>query len=192
MKNKVAVGPGITTIAANKNVASSRRESQGSQPKTQSLSSHTDNTRFSLGADGRLKMPTDRSLICRACGLEKFDRDTVFVLLSQMGCAQSYAEASDPIALNFCVDTAAGMAPKDGVETLLIAQMIATHSSAMALLANKQHRDASRLLRTFASQVEALRNYRRKGEQTIRYQHVHVSEGGQAIVGNLITGEGEK
>ena len=34
-------------------------------------------------------------------------------------------------------------------------------------------------------QVEALKSYRSKGEQKMTVQHVHVAEGGQAIVGNV-------
>jgi hypothetical protein len=33
--------------------------------------------------------------------------------------------------------------------------------------------------------MEALRNYRSKGEQKMTVQHVHVAGGGQAIVGNV-------
>jgi hypothetical protein len=33
--------------------------------------------------------------------------------------------------------------------------------------------------------MEALKNYRSKGEQKMTVQHVHVGEGGQAIVGNV-------
>ena len=43
----------------------------------------------------------------------------------------------------------------------------------------------NKLTRTFADQVEALKNYRSKGEQKMTVQHVHVGEGGQAIVGNV-------
>jgi hypothetical protein len=48
----------------------------------------------------------------------------------------------------------------------------------------------NKLARTFSSQVEALKKYRSTGEQNIRLQHVNVSEGGQAIVGNVQTGGG--
>jgi hypothetical protein len=41
------------------------------------------------------------------------------------------------------------------------------------------------LARTFAAQVEALKRYRSGGEQRMTVQHVHVAEGGQAIVGNV-------
>jgi hypothetical protein len=33
--------------------------------------------------------------------------------------------------------------------------------------------------------MEALKSYRSKGEQKLTVQHVHVAEGGQAIVGNV-------
>jgi hypothetical protein len=43
----------------------------------------------------------------------------------------------------------------------------------------------NKLTRTFASQMEALKRYRTGGEQKVTVQHVTVSEGGQAIVGNV-------
>ena len=46
-----------------------------------------------------------------------------------------------------------------------------------------------KLARTFAAQVEALKRYRSGGEQTVTVQHVHVAEGGQAIVGNVTAPE---
>jgi hypothetical protein len=42
-----------------------------------------------------------------------------------------------------------------------------------------------KLARTFAAQVEALKRYPSGGEQKMTVQHVHVAEGGQAIVGNV-------
>jgi hypothetical protein len=43
----------------------------------------------------------------------------------------------------------------------------------------------NKLARTFAAQMSALKDYRSKGEQKMTVQHVHVAEGGQAIVGNV-------
>jgi hypothetical protein len=37
--------------------------------------------------------------------------------------------------------------------------------------------------------MEALKRYRTGGEQTVTVQHVNVSEGGQAIVGNVTQGQ---
>jgi hypothetical protein len=48
----------------------------------------------------------------------------------------------------------------------------------------------NKLARTFAAQVEALKRYRSGGEQKMTVQHVHVAEGGQAIVGNVNAPEG--
>jgi hypothetical protein len=41
----------------------------------------------------------------------------------------------------------------------------------------------TRLLRAYAIQVEALRRLR-NGSQFVRVEHAHISEGGQAIIGN--------
>lgn len=42
----------------------------------------------------------------------------------------------------------------------------------------------SRLARTYAAQMEALRKHRGNGTQTVR--HVHVNEGGQAVVADTV------
>ena len=49
-------------------------------------------------------------------------------------------------------------------------------------------RALNKLSRSFASQMEALRKHRNGGKQTVTVQHVNVSDGGQAIVGNVETG----
>jgi hypothetical protein len=45
--------------------------------------------------------------------------------------------------------------------------------------------NAFKLARSFCTQVEALKRYRSRGAQKMTVQHVHVAEGGQAIVGNV-------
>jgi hypothetical protein len=44
---------------------------------------------------------------------------------------------------------------------------------------------ATRLLKAFATQVEALRRVRNGGSQFLRVEHVHVNDGGQAVIGNV-------
>jgi len=46
---------------------------------------------------------------------------------------------------------------------------------------------AARLLRAYSVQVETLRRLRHGGDQYVRVEHVHVNDGGQAIVGNVKT-----
>jgi hypothetical protein len=50
----------------------------------------------------------------------------------------------------------------------------------------------NKLTRTFVTQMEALKRYRTGGEQKVTVQHVSVSEGGQAIVGNVTQAAAEK
>src|SRR3981189_1074582 len=76
-------------------------------------------------------------------------------------------------------------------------QMACTHTAAMAVLgtlggAHGSNRNvaakasaAARLLRAFVAQVEVLRRLRNGGSQFVRVEHVHVNDGGQAVVGNV-------
>ena len=45
-----------------------------------------------------------------------------------------------------------------------------------------------RLKPSVAAQVEALRRLRNGGSQTVPVEHVHVNEGGQAVIGNVRSG----
>jgi hypothetical protein len=101
-------------------------------------------------------------------------------------------------AVDFMISVIRGIEPRDQIETMLAAQMAAVHSAMMtfarrlAHVDNIQQQDSAerafnKLARTFAAQVEALKNYRSKGEQRMVVQHVNVAEGGQAIVGNVNT-----
>jgi len=99
---------------------------------------------------------------------------------------------------NFVLAMLQEIAPQDGVEAMLAAQMIATHSLSMemgkrAVLDGQTpegvHENINRmtkLQRTFVSQMEALQKKRNKG-QVIQVQHVNVEAGGQAVVGNVTT-----
>jgi hypothetical protein len=44
---------------------------------------------------------------------------------------------------------------------------------------------ASRLLRTFAMQVETLRRLRAGGSQYMRIEHIHIESDARAVIGNL-------
>jgi hypothetical protein len=46
-------------------------------------------------------------------------------------------------------------------------------------------RTFNKLARTFTAHVDALKRYRTSGEPVVSVQHVSVSDGGQAIVGNV-------
>src|SRR5947199_61475 len=100
------------------------------------------------------------------------------------------------IAVNASLAFIEGAKPQGEVEGALVLQMACTHAAAMAVLATFAgvHADrnmvarasaAARLLRAYASQVEALRRLRNGGSQVVRVEHVHVNGGGQALIGNV-------
>ena len=88
-------------------------------------------------------------------------------------------------------------APKDEIEGALAVQMACTHTAAMAVLAKLDSgfgterriaafgSAAARLLRAYATQAEVLRRLRHGGQQVVRVEHVHVNDGGQAVIGNV-------
>ena len=92
-----------------------------------------------------------------------------------------------------------GMKPENEVEAMLLAQMWATNESAMralGMIGKSEWIDsaamfgnlATKLLRTYVAQVEALAKLRRKGEQTVKV--VHVYPGGQAVVADTFNSGG--
>jgi hypothetical protein len=114
-------------------------------------------------------------------------------------------EASDDHPGNderlFMITVVAEIKPRDAVERMLAVQMAATHVALIRSgrwLANAEHVEQvkahysgyTKLTRTFAAQVEALRKHRNGGKQTVTVQHVNVEGGGQAIVGD-VTHRGE-
>lgn len=122
-------------------------------------------------------------------------------LIKQLGDVVGKGKAPNEDALNYVVAMVQGIAPRDETEAMLAAQMSVVHILMMVAarrLGNVETIDQqdsasnmfNKLARTFTSQIEALKKYRSTGEQNIRVQHVNVTEGGQAIVGNVQTGGG--
>jgi hypothetical protein len=124
-------------------------------------------------------------------------------LLTQLANAGMQGQKADGSELNFMLSVIKGVEPRDQVEAMLAAQMAAVHMATMtfarrlARVDNIPQQDSAerafnKLARTFASQMEALNRHRGKGQQKVTVEHVHVHEGGQAIVGHVETpGEGE-
>ena len=97
--------------------------------------------------------------------------------------------------LGFMCSVVTGIKPRDRLEFMLVTQMAAVHvatmTSALRLRStdniakqDSAERAFNKLARTFAAQMEALTRYRTGGEQKV-VQHVSISDGGQAIVGNV-------
>lgn len=132
--------------------------------------------------------------IMRAIGTADFDfHDGLMLQLVNVAKGES---SDTEKAVNFMLSVIKGVEPRDQTEALLAAQMAAVHNATMTFARRLAHVDNlpqqdsasnafNKLTRTFASQVEALKRYRSGGEQKMTVQHVHVAEGGQAIVGNV-------
>jgi hypothetical protein len=91
-----------------------------------------------------------------------------------------------------------GVAPKDELEGMMAAQLLAAHNATMdcyrrATLAptvdeRQEHlNQAIKLSRTYALLLDALNRHRGKGQQKVTVEHVHVHAGGQAVVGMVGT-----
>lgn len=92
--------------------------------------------------------------------------------------------------------------PRDELEAMMVAQMIAAHSAAMecfrrAMIPEQsmQSREdnlnhAGKMMRAFASLVETFNRHRGKNHQKVEVRHVHVHGGGQAVVGVVTPGGG--
>jgi len=119
-------------------------------------------------------------------------------LLSQIAsCENPKGAVEAEVALEKASCMMMELQPQDPFEGQLIGQMVATHNQAMDCIrrANLSEqtsygrelnlRFGDRFLRTYAIQMEALSKHRRGGQQKVVVEHVHVHEGGQAVVGNI-------
>jgi hypothetical protein len=95
-----------------------------------------------------------------------------------------------------------GIGPRDELEGMLAAQLVATHAAAMesyrrAMIPEQTFEgrrenlnQANKLVRSYVALVEALDRHRGKGEQRIVIERVDVRAGGRAIVGAVSQGGG--
>lgn len=131
--------------------------------------------------------------IVRAFGTS--DTKAVMQFLHQIEFALPGGRDAARCNIDYAVSTLEGINPKDQLEGLLALQIMTTHTLAMEFMrramgenqtvegVDRNMNRLTKLLATFVAQVEALNRHRGKGEQKVIVKHVHVHEGGQAIVG---------
>lgn len=135
------------------------------------------------------------------------ESDFSLALLSQtfgtIWCGTECPEDTKQRLVQFGLGAMREIAPRDGIEGMLAAQMVAVHSAAQecfrrAAIPDQTFagrdmalRHGTRLSRLYAEQMATLQKYRGKGQQKVTVKHVHVHEGGQAIVGQVTRGEGQ-
>jgi hypothetical protein len=118
-------------------------------------------------------------------------------LLHLQAAAQFPGSGISETGINAALAFIEGFAPKNEVDAALAVQMACTHAAAMSVLGRlgpatgtedrvcRFAAAAARLLRAFTTQVEAYRRLRHGGDQYVRVEHVHISEGAQAVIGNV-------
>ncbi len=123
--------------------------------------------------------------------------DSANLMLNQIASAtlRDDSRSADEAILNGIIATIAGIAPRDETEAMLALQMVATHNAGMQMLkramltqptdvADSIVNRATKLLRTYTAQVEALNRYRNAGKQQVVVQHQHVAvTADKAVVG---------
>ena len=132
---------------------------------------------------------------CKVTGTQRLDAADRFIV--QAGYALVWPKPKDTEDhLIRASAVMAEMAPQNATEAMLATQMIAANDAALmflrrATLDNQTfdgieanvHR-ATRLMRIFNEQLEAMQKLKGKAsQQKVTVEHVHVHEGGQAIVG---------
>lgn len=121
-------------------------------------------------------------------------------LLVQTGllCARNLEDDAIPEIQGLSRAMMGSLAPQDGVQAMLSAQMIGVHHLQMHCamqgrhLAQPEHVKqylgfATKLANTFVQQATLLNKLQGRGEQKVTVKHVNVHAGGNAVVGNVTT-----
>lgn len=138
----------------------------------------------------------DVGLALLADAVASDDPDFVNGLLGQLlNAAKKNGKVSEA-DFGFLLSVVKGVKPRDQLESMLAAQMAAIHDATMTLarrlnnVENIAQQDSAlngltKLARTFATLLDALKRHRSGGEQKVIVQHVNVNDGGQAIVASV-------
>lgn len=135
------------------------------------------------------------------------DGDFSKTILIQASSTLTMGEDNEEKA-NFIAALMHGLRPRDELEGVLISQMAGSHNLIMAYMrramipdqyleaANDYTDRAYKLMNIFLKQIETLEKYRGKTtQQKVIVEHVHIHEGGQAVVGHIESkprGEGDE
>ena len=137
------------------------------------------------------------------CSISGSRNDQVTNTLVDQAANTLWIKYSDKDTQNQQIDAVFGMmegiAPQDEIEGMLATQMVGLHNATMecmrramldeqTFIGRKESlNQANKLSRSFTTLLESLNKYRGKSvsEQKMTVEHVHVHEGGQAIVGNV-------
>lgn len=131
--------------------------------------------------------------------------EVAFRIVEQVGNSLQRSATKDIDGLLIeAISMIAEMAPQNSTEAMLATQTIATHEAALLFLrrstidgqtlegSDANVLRATRLMRLHLDQIEAMQKLKGKaGQQKVTVEHVHVYQGGQAIVGAMSAAKSE-
>lgn len=145
------------------------------------------------GMGGELAPPSSQGLIGQEDAVKRPDAVSLQASIERVSLADSCG------IFNLAFNAAETIKAKDATEQMLAHQMAAAHKAALELLAkSSSQRDtveqarlantAARLMDTYQRAMLTLNRIRTGGKQLVTVQHVSVSDGGQAVIGNVLAG----
>jgi hypothetical protein len=167
-------------------------------------------TPFRLKGDGvKIAAPEAKTqhelAVQNFCTLGVSDRECALELMHQLTMANPSLTTTNGMSLiNHNSVLLAEIEPRTGLEGMLAIQMVAVHHLAIEMLGRAARQNATveavnsainratKLSRTFVAQMEALDKHRNKGKQKMTVEHIHVNQGGQAIIGSVGEGGGKE
>jgi hypothetical protein len=138
--------------------------------------------------------------VCESTGTQSYDVGQR--IICQVLSAQSVGTSTTDLQESMigAISSIKEIAPKNSVEAMLAAQMIATHEAALKFLRQSTLDEqstvaidanvvrATRLMRLHIQQIEAMQKLKGKAAlQNLAVGQVNVHQGGQAIVGSVST-----
>lgn len=125
------------------------------------------------------------------------DADLMPKLAVQLSLASPASLLGNEVDCNSSLAALHGIAPRDALEGMLAVQMVTVHNHSLEFLekalkpgqpdeiVTANINRATKLMRTFTAQMDALNRYRSNGSHNLVVEQVHVHGGGQAIVGSI-------
>ena len=157
--------------------------------------------------DGKKEVCIDQDKVVSIFGIENESLVKQLVMQAINASSINFVQQDgqqDKLILESTLSMIESISPQNGLEAMLAVQMVTVHNMSLdmsrrAMLKEQTYEGvseninrATKLMRTFTAQMEALKRLRMGGKQTIQVQHVHVNEGGQAIVGDVKGGGGNE
>lgn len=188
---------GMTPAQANE--AEAKRTEIEARPNRPSIKTETRGKACCIGAGdpskpGNAVLNSVRVFHASGSGSSQFVGDLMLRIGEVLTLTEDHDRNENKVGAAFAMIAAVG--PTDELEATMALQMVAANESALTFFRRAARSEyiehtsaysnmANKAMRSFALHAEALAKLRRGGEQVVK--HVHVNEGGQAVIANTVT-----